>query len=129
MPTPVFEFDLNPNTNAPMQDLAWDPWTWEVFCGQFTGGTIYPPGDGTGTNRSDPAALTEYDWNSGNEVARHNEPKDTGYLGPGTRWEPEGMTIARTAPDQIRVLWGVARGPTSNREFLIYSFAYPLKTS
>ena len=26
-----------------MQDLAWDPWTWEVFCGQFTGGTIYPP--------------------------------------------------------------------------------------
>jgi hypothetical protein len=42
MPTPVFEFDLNPNTNAVMQDLAWDPWTWEVFCGQFTGGTIYP---------------------------------------------------------------------------------------
>jgi hypothetical protein len=40
MPTPVFEFDLNPNTNAVMQDLAWDPWTWEVFCGQFTGGTI-----------------------------------------------------------------------------------------
>ena len=25
--------------HAPMQDLAWDPWTWEVFCGQFTGGT------------------------------------------------------------------------------------------
>jgi hypothetical protein len=86
-------------------------------------------GDGTGTNRSDPAALTEYDWNSGNEVARHNEPKDTGYLGPGTRWEPEGLTIARTAPDQMRVMWGVARGPTSNREFLIYSFAYPLRTS
>ena len=42
MPTPVFEFDLNPNTNAVMQDLAWDPWTWEVFCGQFTGGTISP---------------------------------------------------------------------------------------
>jgi hypothetical protein len=38
-----FEFDLKPNTNASMQDLAWDPWTWEVFCGQFTGGTIYPP--------------------------------------------------------------------------------------
>jgi hypothetical protein len=86
-------------------------------------------GDGTGSNRSDPAALTEYDWNSGAEVARHNEPKDTGYLRPGARWEPEGLTIARTAPDQIRVLWGVARGPTSNREFLIYSFAYPLKTS
>jgi Phage 5-bladed beta propeller receptor binding platform domain len=303
MPTPVFEFDLNPNTNAVMQDLAWDPWTWEVFCGQFTTGTISPPrqtavltrcappddanhcneisvmklldaghghmigfqrrkselwlwqnwtrwmpdgsrkfylvrfrwrsrvepytwqdppldmqvmasfhndqtvvyaqldplgeyiayrvggggydrfelrtigevergidrvlhragpfpttrdtaqaagwpdrytvqgfatvggrlwrytGDGTGTNRSDPAALTEYDWKNGDQVARHNEPKDTGYLGPGTRWEPEGLTIARTAPDQIRVLWGVARGPTSNREFLIYSFAYPLKTS
>ena len=76
-----------------MQDLAWDPWTWEVFCGQFTAGTI------------------------------------SGYLRPGARWEPEGLTIARTAPDQIRVLWGVARGPTSNREFLIYSFAYPLKTS
>ena len=43
MPTPVFEFDLNPSTNAPMQDLVWDPWTWEVFCGQFTGGTISPP--------------------------------------------------------------------------------------
>ena len=86
-------------------------------------------GDGTGSNRSDPAALTEYDWKNGDEVARHNEPKDTGYLGPGTRWEPEGLAIARTAPDQIRVLWGVARGPTSNREFLIYSFAYPLKTS
>jgi|SoiMethySBSTD1v2_1073268.scaffolds.fasta_scaffold520967_2 hypothetical protein len=43
MPTPVFEFDLSPNTNAPMLDLAWDPWTWEVFWGQFTGGTISPP--------------------------------------------------------------------------------------
>jgi hypothetical protein len=43
MPRPVFGFDLNPSTNAPMQDLAWDPWTWEVFCGQFTAGTIYPP--------------------------------------------------------------------------------------
>jgi hypothetical protein len=30
MPTAVFEFDLNSNTNAVMQDLAWDPWTWEV---------------------------------------------------------------------------------------------------
>jgi len=203
MPTPVFEFDLNPNTNAVMQDLAWDPWTWEVFCGQFTGGTISPQrqtavltrcappddanqcneisvlkvmssfhndqtvvyaqldpfgeyiayriggggydrfelrtigdvergidrvlhragpfpttkdtaqaagwadrytvqgfatvggrlwrytGDGTGTNRSDPAALTEYDWKNGGEVARHNEPKDTGYLGPGTLGSPK----------------------------------------
>jgi len=38
MPTPVFVFDLNPNTDAPMQDPAWDPWAWEVFCGQFAGG-------------------------------------------------------------------------------------------
>ena len=52
-------------------------------------------GSGTGSSRfrrfdrSDPAALTEYDWNSGNEVARHNEPKDTGYLGPGTLGSPK----------------------------------------
>jgi hypothetical protein len=32
----------------------------------------------------------------------------------------------RTRPDQV--LWGVARGPTSNREFLICNFADPLKT-
>ena len=25
-------------------------------------------GDGTGSDRSDPAALTEYDWSSGDEV-------------------------------------------------------------
>src|SRR5215211_4446637 len=50
MPTPVFVFDLNPNTDAPMQDLAWDPWAWEVFCGQFAGGTIYPPRPDRGTD-------------------------------------------------------------------------------
>ena len=33
-------------------------------------------GDGTGANRSDPAALTEYDWKNGGEaVGRHNEPR------------------------------------------------------
>ena len=29
-----------------------------------------------------------------------------------TRWEPKCLMIARIAPDQIRVLWGVGRGPT-----------------
>ena len=32
-------------------------------------------------DRTDPAALTEYSWSSGKEVARHNEPKDAGWTG------------------------------------------------
>jgi hypothetical protein len=105
-------------TKDTAQAAGWaDRYTVQGFA--TVGGRLWRyTGDGTGTNRSDPAALTEYDWNSGGEVARHNEPKDIGYLGPGTRWEPEGLTIVRTAPDQIRVLWGVARGPTGQSRVL-----------
>jgi hypothetical protein len=45
-------------------------------------------------DRTDPAALTEYSWGTGKEVARHNEPKDAGWTGSGIG-EPEGMAIVK----------------------------------
>src|SRR6185295_4399382 len=65
-------------------------------------------------DRTDPAALTEYSWSSGKEVARHNEPKDAGWTGSGI-WEPEGMAIVKDGV--IKVWYGVVRG---NREYLIF---------
>ena len=86
-----------PTTKANAQAAGWaDRYTVQGFA--TVGGRLWRyTGDGTGTNRYDPAALTEYDWKSGGEVARHNEPKDTGYLRPGTRWEPDGLTTS-TSP-------------------------------
>ena len=34
-------------------------------------------------DRTDPAALTEYSWGTGKEVARHSGPKDAGWTGSG----------------------------------------------
>jgi hypothetical protein len=77
-----------PTTKATAQGAGWaNRYTVQGFA-TLGGRLCCYTGDGTGTNRSDPAALTEYDWKNGNEVARHNEPKDTGHLGPSTRWSP-----------------------------------------
>ena len=65
-------------------------------------------------DRTDPAALTEYSWSTGKEVARHNEPKDAGWTGAGI-WEPEGMAIVTDGV--IKVWYGIVRG---DREYLIF---------
>ena len=64
--------------------------------------------------RTDPAALTEYGWSIGKEVARHNEPKDAGWTGAGI-WEPEGMAIVTDGV--IKVWYGIVRG---DRQYLIF---------
>jgi hypothetical protein len=65
-------------------------------------------------DRTDPAALTEYSWSTGKEVARHNKPKDAGWTGSGI-WEPEGMAIVKDGV--IKVWYGIVRG---DREYLIF---------
>lgn len=76
--------------------------------------------------RTDPAALTEYSWKTGLEVARHDDPKDAGWLGPGTRWEPEGSAIIRSDIDEIKILYGITRGPANDRTHLVYGLTYDL---
>jgi len=72
-------------------------------------------------DRTDPAALTEYRWSNGKEVARHNEPKDAGWTGSGI-WEPEGMAIVKDGV--IKVWHGIVRG---DREHLIFRRIEPDK--
>ena len=74
-------------------------------------------------DRTDPAALTEYSWSNGKEVARHNEPKDAGWTGSGI-WEPEGMAIVKDGV--IKVWYGIVRG---DREYLIFRRMGPDKIS
>ena len=57
--------------------------------------------------RTDPAALTEYSWSTGKEVARHNGPKDAGWTGSGI-WEPEAWAIVNYGV--IKVWYGIVRG-------------------
>ena len=66
-------------------------------------------------DRTDPAAaLTEYGWRSGKEVARHNGPKVAGWTGSGI-WESEGMAVVKDGV--IKVWYGIVRG---DRENLIF---------
>jgi hypothetical protein len=48
----------------------------------------------------------------GPDMAAATEASSPPLSARAARWEPKCLTIARTAPDQIRVLWGVGRGPT-----------------
>jgi hypothetical protein len=46
-------------------------------------------------DRTDPSALTEYSWGTGQEMARHNEPQESGldllgYLGTGGHGDCQG---------------------------------------
>jgi len=104
MPTPVFEFDLNPSTNAPMQDLAWDPWTWEVFCGQFTGGTISPPRQTAVLTRCAPpddanqcneiSVMKLLDAGHGHMIGFQRRKSELWLWQNWTRWMPDGTQSA-----------------------------------
>jgi hypothetical protein len=66
-------------------------------------------------DRTDPAAaLTEYGWRSGKEVARHNGAKVAGWTGSGI-WEAEGMATVKDGV--IKVWYGIVR---ADREYLIF---------
>ena len=94
-----------PTTKANAQAAGWaDRYTVQGFA--TVGGRLWRyTGDGTGTNRYDPAALTEYDWKSGGEVARQRTE--------GHRIPRAGHPVgARGLDDQHVTDLGVVRGRT-----------------
>jgi hypothetical protein len=102
-----------------MQDLAWDPWTWEVFCGQFTAGTIPPPRQTAVLTRCAPVGARRPDDRT--DRARSDQSvvgsgaradKQSRILDPQLRLSAEDLITGLT-PDLkslSRPSWGAARG-------------------
>jgi hypothetical protein len=66
-------------------------------------------------DRTDVAALTEYSWSTGKEVARHKRAHRRGLDWGSGIWEPEGMAIVKDGV--IKIWYGIVRG---GREYLIF---------
>ena len=83
-----------------MQDLAWDPWIWEVFCGQFTGGTIYPPRQTAVLTRCAPpddanqcneiSVMKLLDAGHGHMIGFQRRKSELWLWQNWTRWMPDG---------------------------------------